>query len=235
MSTKKKNTTAVIPAGIAGYTYLNAADTEYVAEGEYKTEVTGSKADFLGFMKLVKKERDAYVATLQEKHSKTHFKLAEFPWKKLEDGNFKIKAKMKAKVDMKDGTSFTQRPNVFDSMNNLVDLQNVLIRKGSTLVLGVELIPYYTALNGAGISLRLKNVQVKKLATSDMEKTVAPEGFTIDAEGFNGETYEAPEEFSENEEAEVDNSLAEDAQDFEEDLEDLTPAEPEEDDDDTDF
>ena len=91
--------------------------------------------------------------------------------------------KLKAKVTPKQGDPFEQRPAIFDAKGK--PLQEAKIGGGSKVKVAYELIPYYTAIAGAGVSLRLKAVQVIDLVEFSG-------GASADAFGFGEEEgYEA--------------------------------------------
>jgi len=185
MNTQKTNTNAIVilPAGIAGYTWLNKADTKFSGQGEYKTEITNGLDVYRPFMSRVKAVRDAFVAE-QETKGVSIKKFADFPWTiDDETKKVKIKAKLKASVLLKDGTSFTQRPALFDAAKNLIDPASVSIYSGSKLSLAVQIVPFYTSTAGAGCTLRLKAVQVLELANTNSK--CANYDFAIFDTGFD--------------------------------------------------
>ena len=71
------------------------------------------------------------------------------------------KFKCKAKVTTKSGESFDNKPAIFDAKGN--PLTNINIWGGTQMKVSAELIPYYTNMVGAGVSLRLRAVQILKL------------------------------------------------------------------------
>ena len=75
-------------------------------------------------------------------------------------GNVEFKFKLKAKVQKRDGTYYEQQPAVLDSKK--VPMTNdILIGNGSRVKVAFEPIPYVMAsTKKAGVSLRLKAVQV---------------------------------------------------------------------------
>jgi hypothetical protein len=78
-------------------------------------------------------------------------------------GNVEFKFKLKAKIKRKDGTTFEQRPTVFDSKVKPMD-KSALIGNGSKVKVAFEPIPYVMpATKQVGVSLRLKAVQVLEL------------------------------------------------------------------------
>ncbi len=75
-------------------------------------------------------------------------------------GNVEFKFKLKAKVQKRDGTYYEQQPAVLDSKK--VPMTNdILIGNGSRVKVAFEPVPYVMAsTKKAGVSLRLKAVQV---------------------------------------------------------------------------
>ena len=112
------------------------------------------KVDTLGFLEKQKKE---------QKGKKV--KEAPLPIKDVEDedgnptGEVDIKFKLRA-VGQYGGDTWEQRPALFDSAGKPCT-ENV--GGGSTVKIGAAVIPYYTAMAGAGVTLRLKAVQVIEL------------------------------------------------------------------------
>ena len=76
-----------------------------------------------------------------------------------ETGDVSIKLKLKAKVTNKSGDSFDQKPTVVDASRRPIT-KEIPLWNGSLVRVGYQVIPYYTALAGAGLSLRMKHVQV---------------------------------------------------------------------------
>ncbi len=75
-------------------------------------------------------------------------------------GNVEFKFKLKAKVRKRDGTYYEQAPAVFDAKVKPMD-KSVLIGNGSKVKVAFEPIPYVMpSTKKAGVSLRLKAVQV---------------------------------------------------------------------------
>ena len=75
-------------------------------------------------------------------------------------GNVEFKFKLKAKVRKRDGTYYEQEPAVFDAKVKPMD-KSVLIGNGSKVKVAFEPVPYVMpSTKKAGVSLRLKAVQV---------------------------------------------------------------------------
>ena len=100
-------------------------------------------------------------------------------------GNVIFKFKTKAQIITKDGKVIPNRVALFDSTGKPMIDANVW--SGSEMKVSAELIPYYTAMAGAGVSMRLRAVQVTKLV----------EGGSSNAKGYGFDNvkdgYEQPE------------------------------------------
>ena len=166
------------PFGKALYPYLSKADVKFKAEGEFKVdlEVGGQEADEL--KKLINSWSDMSVKQAQEKTGKKSVKkTSSLPYKETEDGKTIFKFKMKASgTNGKTGDTFKQRPALFD--NELKPISpDITIWGGSILRVSYQPFPWYTPALGAGVSLRLKSVQVKDLVEGG--------GQSAEANGFD--------------------------------------------------
>ena len=195
---KKRNTRYVSEAGTAIYPYLLTPDTEYNPDGEYKVKLKlspdaglrnakGEQYDnFQGFLDAMLEKA---VAKAKQENPKKRIKTADAPYQIDEDDgsllvNFKLKALVKNK---KDNTEFNQQPAIFDAKGK--PFEGDAIYGGSVLKASFEVIPFYTALIGAGITLRLKAVQVIELRTAS-EPIADSYGFG-EEEGYESEPSEA--------------------------------------------
>lgn len=185
---KAKNTRYTTPAGIAQYPYLTKPDTKFNPDGEYKISVeikdpnlSAPLVDFLDVQiaaNLIKVKKETPGKKIKE---------GEAPYSVNEDtGAVTVKFKLKAKVSPKNGAPFEQRPALFDAKGKPIGA-DAKIGGGSKVKVAYELVPYYTAIAGAGVSLRLKAVQVIELVEFSG-------GAGADAFGFGEEDgYEAAE------------------------------------------
>ena len=76
-------------------------------------------------------------------------------------GSTVFKFKTKAQITTKDGKLIPNRVAIFDSKGTPMTDCNVW--SGSEMKVSAELVPYYTAMVGAGVSMRLRAVQITKL------------------------------------------------------------------------
>lgn len=167
MSTQKKTFT-LTPEGTADYPYLITPDTKYKAEGEYKVKlkIPKSKESDELFTLLSFYATNAFDNAAQNARDKGKRvpKRAELPI--YDDGTqYVLTAKLKASgVNKTTNQPFHQAPRLFDAQNKPWD-KNVQITNGSKLRLCVEIVPYDSPTTGAGITLRLKDVQIVELGT----------------------------------------------------------------------
>ncbi len=158
------------PKGIASWPQLNEPDTKFDPNGAYTVKMRYEKADPLVIALIANLDRahsDSVAAFALEK-KQPKIKQADKPFKDEldDDGNetgfIRVNFKLAAKVERKDGTFYEQRPVIYDSQGTP---SKALIYGGSTLKVAFEIIPFFTTLVGAGISLRLKAVQIIELRT----------------------------------------------------------------------
>ena len=171
MAERKRAVIHKSPAGIAQYPRLTKPDTKFKADGEYKLTLIlpGAEAQPLIEMidtamgeSLVQARRD------NPSKAKTIKAATDKPYKAETDdegndtGNYKFNFKMAAKItSKKTGESWEQKPDLFDAKGKV--LVNPNIGGGSKVKVAFELFPFYTPLVGAGVSLRLRAVQVLDL------------------------------------------------------------------------
>ncbi len=182
--TKLKNPRYTTPAGIAQYPYLTKPDTKFNPDGEYKVSLVIPGANAQDLVTFLDEQHEANVAKVKKENAGKRIKEGEVPYVINEDtGEVTVRFKLKARVTPKSGDSFEQRPALFDAKGKpLVDPK---IGGGSKLKIAYEVVPYFTAIAGAGISLRMKAVQV-----IDLKEFSGGSG--ADAYGFGQEEgYEA--------------------------------------------
>jgi hypothetical protein len=112
-----------------------------------------------------------------------------------ETGNLVFNFKLKASGKTREGVEFTQAPKLYDAKGNPLPA-GTKIGGGSTIKVAFEINKFYTATVGAGVSLRLKAVQVLDLKTWEGGNAASfgfgvEEGFERDTMPENGETPEA--------------------------------------------
>jgi len=187
---KNNNVKVVSPVGVSQYAWLTTPDTRFDETGHYKTNLIINAKEAQSLKTQIDAEIKKSVALAKEKAKGKAIKEAPRPYEdELIDGkasgNVIFKFKTKAKIIAKDGKVIPNRVALFDSAGKPMIDANVW--SGSEMKVSAELIPYYTAMAGAGVSMRLRAVQVTKLV----------EGGSSNAKGYGFEKvkdgYEQPE------------------------------------------
>lgn len=174
MSFKQNIVRVTSPQGIAVYPKIEKADTKFDANGIYSVDLDLDQKDGGELAaKLQKIADDAYAAECKAKGKKA-LKRADVPWKSTEDGKLRFKFKLKAKGGTGE-KQWDQKPALFDAKGTPVKDLNV--GSGSIIKVAFDVVPYFTAMVGHGLSLRLRAVQVIEL-----KQFVAGDNF--DAFGF---------------------------------------------------
>jgi len=168
----QKAQTYTSPFGVAIYPHLSKCDVRFKAEGEYKVDLELGEAQSNELLKVLKQYQAKAVSDAKDKTGKKEIKTASLPYKK-EDGKYIFKFKMKASgTNGKTGDTFKQRPGLFD--NELKPINpDITIWGGSVLRVSYQPYPWYTPALGAGVSLRLKSVQVKDLVEGGSQSSGA--------------------------------------------------------------
>lgn len=202
-----KKSFIVTAAGRAVFPHLHAADTKFDKAGVYSTKLALDASA----------ERDSLVTQLEaalaeseveakKKNPGKKIKVADLPWSSemsgkgedaTETGALLFNFKLKASGKTREGVEFTQAPKLYDAKGNLLPA-GTKIGGGSIVKVAFEINKFYTATVGAGVSLRLKAVQVLDLKTWEAASAESygfssEEGFTADtfAGGF-GDNTETP-------------------------------------------
>lgn len=156
--------TMVTPIGEAVYPRLLKPDTKFNEAGEYKVTLKIKKQDAVTILSELDKYLNDSLATFEKEAKGKKLKLAPKPYS-IEGDFFLLKIKMKASgVNKKTKQLFTQRPIVVDAKKNPVPL-DTYVDSGSKCKCVFDAIPYNSPMTGAGITLRLKMVQIIELVT----------------------------------------------------------------------
>jgi hypothetical protein len=194
-----KLVTITTPAGIAIYPSLHAPDTRFKDAGVYSTKLriaAGPEADALEAT-LEEHAAAAVVTAKKENPGKKNIKAADMPFSRDEDTNdLIVNIKMTASgVSKKTGKPWSMRPKLYDAKGKPLP-HGVKVGGGSVLRVAFQPAPFWTALVGAGITLRMEAVQVIELKSwgeksADAFGFGAEEGFDSEADSFDtfgGET-----------------------------------------------
>lgn len=190
----------VTPEGTAIYPHLIKPDTKFNVMGEYKVSLSIPEKEAAPM--IVNYNNAQKIAKSMIPKGKNP-KMAQLPYSnELDDdgqetGNVIFKFKMKAKVTTLDGRNIELKPKIFDAAGTLLnDVDSIW--GGSRLRVSADLVPYHVAAIGAGVSARLKAVQIIELKTGGGSSAEAfgfeaTDGFTTEEssaakdEGFTDE------------------------------------------------
>tara|TARA_Y100001937_G_C7134332_1_gene339144 strand:- start:5164 stop:5835 length:672 start_codon:yes stop_codon:yes gene_type:complete len=146
--------TITTPTGVALYPWLSKPDTEYNKDGEYKVNLVLSKKEAQPIIDTINEVFSENLKDELKKQKKKTIKTANPPYAdELDDdgkptGNVIFKFKSKA----------AYKPAIFDAGGDtLTDTQ---IWGGSEIRVNAALYPYFVSTIGAGVSLKLRAVQV---------------------------------------------------------------------------
>ena len=148
------NKTFTTAKGIAYYPYISAPDTKFDEQGHYKVNLCLSEEDAQPVIEVIKQTVVEGIKALKKDKPNMEIKQAPFPFSKEVDedgnptGNVIIKFKSKA----------AYKPAVFDSKGNMMTNSNIY--GGSEIKVNGSCAFFHTAMIGAGVSIRLRAVQV---------------------------------------------------------------------------
>lgn len=145
---------------------LITPSTKFNERGVYDVTMilTPGNPEHQRFIEHIEREyQNAYNAMCKEQ-GKPKLKKADSPLTPvttadgMETGDFKIKAKLTASGETKDGRRFERKPALFDVHGK--PWKGSVIGNGSMLRVAMRPNPFYVPALGAGLSLRLEAVQV---------------------------------------------------------------------------
>lgn len=195
----------VTPVGVSQYAWLTQPDTRFDKDGHYKTNLVIKTDEANELIKTIDRAIQDSVTLAKEDAKGKKVKQAEPPYfaevddKGQETGNTIFKFKTKAQIISKDGRVIPNRVTIYDS--KLKPMIDANVWSGSEMKVAAELVPYHTSMAGAGVSMRLRAVQITKLVEGGSGN---PKGYGFD-EVKDG--YVAPdmETFSSNVASEAEN------------------------------
>ena len=156
----------VSPEGISKYAWLTQPDTKFDKDGHYKVNLVVSAEEAQPLIKQIDDEMKKSLELAKEKNKGKAIKQANSPYENevvegKETGNIEFKFKRKAQIIASDGKVIPFKVAIFDSSGKPMIDTNVW--SGSKMKVSAELMPWYTAMAGAGVSLRLRAVQITEL------------------------------------------------------------------------
>ena len=154
------------PRGRTEWAKLWTPDTKFNVDGEYGTKLVMDNSDATEIMAMLA------IDSAVEETGKPRDKIrVTDPYDvNAETGDVTIKLKLKAKVTTMKGETFEQKPIVVDAKRQPIT-KEIPLWNGSLVRIGFQIIPYYTALAGAGLSLRMRSVQVIEALAGSNEAT----------------------------------------------------------------
>jgi hypothetical protein len=161
------------PVGIAEDSWLTTPDTRIDARGQYKVTLLLPVERTQSLIALVDKAMVESVADAKKQNpdkAKRIKPTTDKPYRMIRKENGKdtceasISFRMMAKLTNKvTGHTRFNRPDLFNAKCRPLDPTKVTIGDGSTVKIAFEILRFYTAFLGAGVSLRLRAVQVLNL------------------------------------------------------------------------
>lgn len=183
---RKRNIKLTTPSGTAAWPHVNKPDFKFDKDGIYSINLRLSKGDAEEVVNTIKGVLKESVKSAEKDNKGKKVKVAALPIKDVEDeqgnptGEIEIKFKLRA-VGQSGGDSWEQKPALFDASGKPM---TETVGSGSTCKVGCEVVPYYTAMAGAGVTLRLKAVQVLDLVEYSGGGNFDSWSFSKDDSGF---------------------------------------------------
>tara|TARA_R100001510_G_scaffold57687_1_gene66862 strand:+ start:5476 stop:6147 length:672 start_codon:yes stop_codon:yes gene_type:complete len=146
--------TVTTPTGVALYPWLTKPDTKYNEDGEYKVNLVLSKEEAKPLIKTINDVFEENLKSEMKKQKKKDIKTANPPYSEQLDDNGVPTGKLIFKFKSK----AAYKPAIFDAQNNV--LVDPPIWGGSEIKVNAGLYPYASPLHGAGVSLKIRAVQV---------------------------------------------------------------------------
>lgn len=197
----------VTPKGKANYPWVNRPDTTFVDEGMYQCNLILSKKAAAKMVKEIKELHKEAQVMFKKENKKG--KKAKLPFFENDDGDIEFKFTQRAKIkSKKTGEIFDKTIPIFNSKNKPITPN---LGAGSIIKISYEPSQYYHATQGAGVTLRLKAVQVLELVEWEQDY-----GFE-EEEGYEGDDDNVVEEEEDDYEEEADSDEDEDGEEDPED------------------
>lgn len=171
---KFENLEAVMtPFGEAEWAHLVTPDTKFNPEGDYKVNLILEGDEATAFKEQIEAVRTEALGIYTEaakngtkpgRKPKAVKASDIMPFEEMEDGKIAFKLKRKASYIKETGEKVEFEVTLVDAKGKKIkDTENLNIGNGSVIRGRVQLLPYNMATSGVGVSLRLMDVQIKKL------------------------------------------------------------------------
>ena len=164
------------PAGVAQDPWLTTPDTRIDVRGQYKVTLLLPAEEAQSLIAMVDNAMVESVAEAKKQNpdkAKRIKPTRDKPYRMILDENGKdtgeasFSFRMMAKFTNKEtGQTLFNRPDLFDAKCRPLDPTKITIGNGSTVKIAFEILRFYTAFLGAGVSLRLRAVQALNLVQS---------------------------------------------------------------------
>lgn len=201
MTKKAKAPRFVTPIGVAQYPHLTKPDTKFNPDGEYKVslELDASAAEEI--VSFLDEQFEQSVANAKKENAGKKIKEGDVPYSvNEENGKVTVRFKLKAKVTPKKGEPWDQKVAIFDAKGKPI-VDDIKIGGGTKMKVSYELVPYYTAIAGAGISLRVRAVQIIELVEYGSGAQAGSFGFG-EEDGYEAVTTAKTDDFKDETESE---------------------------------
>ena len=157
----------VSPKAVFKYPHLTKADTKFNPDGEFKVTLCMKPDAAKDFVNLIEDEFKKSIELAKERNQGKTIKSANLPYKINEEtgdveATFKLKAVGKSS---KTGNTWSQKPAIIDANGTPMQIEEI-IYGGSEGKVSFNVVPWYTPMLGASVTLRLKAVQILKLVTA---------------------------------------------------------------------
>lgn len=201
MTKKAKAPRFVTPTGVAQYPHLTKPDTKFNPDGEYKVslEIDAKAAEEI--VSFLDEQFEEAVASAKKENAGKKIKEGDVPYSvNEENGKVTVRFKLKAKVTPKKGEPWDQKVAIFDAKGQPI-VGDIKIGGGTKMKVSYEVVPYYTAIAGAGISLRVRAVQIIELVEYGSGAQAGSFGFG-EEDGYEAVTTAKTDDFKDETESE---------------------------------
>lgn len=225
---KEKAVIYVTPEGTLVFGHLIKPDTQFNPDGDYLAIMRFSSEAAEELIEKIEAVYETNYENIKKQKKGKRIKKAELPFREEVDqdtdeptGNLLFTFKQRAGGINKDGERWSRKIPIFDAKGKPIKTTDLNIWSGSTLKIAFEISGYFVASIGAGVSLRLKAVQILNLveggsADAEFFGFTEEEGFSIEEDEAGFTNYEDEDEESitddEPEDEEVDEEV--DSADF---------------------
>ena len=161
------------PVGIGQYPYIFIPDTQFEKpDGVFTVKLVLTDEDAKPLVKLYEE-----TLTARQKTENTDRRAPHTQYKVLQSGGIEFKFKLKPKVTMKNGTDFEQRPKIYNADKTIAETQPVYT--GSKMKIAFQAFSWANNLQGVGVGLRLKAVQLIEIVStkSDTKSETTEDNF----------------------------------------------------------